>query len=181
MIGQDPLATLLEREQIKDAIARYARAVDRGDWPAVRAAYHPDAHDDHGGYKGGVDGLMDYLQRLLAGAVNGMHFLGNCVVDFAGPDLALAETYFISQRLRSPTPEDPGCEPGDAMCRMGWGRYVDRFERRGGEWRVAKRVVVMDAILSVVAKGGERGGAAAWGSRDANDPLIAMRREIFGE
>lgn len=176
----DVLQQLADKAAIKDAVARYARAVDRNDWVEVRAAYHADAHDDHGSYKGGVDGLLDYLQVLLSEAEGGMHMIGNCLVELAGPDLALAETYFISQRLRPPTEAETECGPTDRMCRLGWGRYIDRFERRGGEWRVAERIVAMDAIFSLVAHGGARSATTTWGTRDASDPLVAIRARLFG-
>lgn len=177
----DVLQELADKASIQDAIARYARAVDRGDWAGVRAAYHPDAHDDHGSYQGGVDGLINYLQVLLAGAEGGMHMIGNCLIELASPDLALAETYFISQRLRPPTEADPECGPRDRICRLGWGRYIDRFERRGGEWRVARRIVAMDAVFSLVALAGARSSGVTWGTRDGGDPLVAARAAMtFG-
>ena len=175
----EAMQQLAEKLVIQEAIVRYARAVDRADWSAVRAAYHPDAFDDHGSFKGCVDDLIDYLRSLLANSENGMHLLGNCMVELAGPDLALAETYFISQRLRMPE-ESEECGPDDRICRLGWGRYVDRFERRDGEWRVARRIVTMDAIFSVLARDAVRGGVISWGTRDDSDPLVRMQAEIFG-
>lgn len=179
-VTETALRELLDRNAIQDAMARYARAVDRSDWEGVRAAYHPDAYDDHGEFKGSVDDLIPYLQKLLT-VQGGMHFLGNCLIEFAGDDLAVVETYFVSQRLRPATDKDVDCGPGDAVCRFGWGRYCDRFERRDGEWRVARRLVVMDAIYSTVARGGGvRGGRAAWGTRDGGDPLHQLRSEVLG-
>lgn len=177
MSDAQAVARLIDREAIRDAMARYARAVDRGDWDGVRAAYHADGHDDHGGYKGGVDGLIVYLQRLLADATNGTHFLGNCLIEFADDDLAVVETYFISERLG---PADGGSET-DRRCRLGWGRYLDRFERRDGAWRVARRIVVMDAVFQVDALGGARGGASNWGTRGTQDPLADLRANLLGE
>ena len=173
------LAELADRIAIQDSIARYARAVDRSDWDGIRAEYHSDASDDHGEYKGDLDGLIAYLQELLGPSINGMHFLGNCLIEFIGEGVALVETYFISQRLRPPTTEDQGWASGDAICRLGWGRYIDRYELRDGVWKVAMRQVVMDAIFSTVAKGGgERKGRTAWGLRNQADPLFALRMQM---
>ena len=41
---------IIDREEIRDLMMRYARGVDRGDWETVRAVYHPDARDDHGDF-----------------------------------------------------------------------------------------------------------------------------------
>ena len=182
-MAEDPdtrLQRLLDRSAIHDALARYARAVDRGDWEALRAVYHRDAHDDHVDYRGGVSGLIAWLADRFAGADNSMHVLGNCLVEFAGPDLALVETYFTSIRLRAPLEQErDGLAPGDAICRQSCGRYVDRFERRDGEWRIAHRRVVLDARFTSVAKGGARDGGDYWGKRDGSDPLQLARADLF--
>lgn len=170
-----------DRIEISDAMCRYARGVDRGDWDALRSAYHFDAYDDHGEYKGGIDGLVEWLDLRFAGVDNSIHFLGNCLIEFAGPDVALVETYFASRRLRKPVAgerEDLG--PQDQLCRQAWGRYVDRFERRDGEWKVAHRVVVVDAAFTSVAEGGMRSAPLTWGMRDKTDALYAAKQALFG-
>ena len=55
------LDDLIDREQIRDVIYRYARGVDRRDYELVRSCYHPNATDDHGSYKGDVDGFITWL------------------------------------------------------------------------------------------------------------------------
>ena len=39
---------LLDKQQIHEALMRYARGVDRGDAALICSAYHPDAVDEHG-------------------------------------------------------------------------------------------------------------------------------------
>jgi hypothetical protein len=70
--------------------------------------------------------------------------------------------------------------PGDAICRESWGRYVDRFERREDEWRVARRVVTLEGSSASLAIGGIRNGAANWGRRDRSDPLYQAKAQILG-
>ena len=155
-----------EKLAIQEAVLRYARAVDRGDWHGVRSAYHPDAYDDHGEFKGSVDALIAWLEDRFAGIDNGMHFIGNCLVEMTGADSALTETYFISHRVQG---------SGDnATCRQGWGRYVDRFEKReDGVWRVARRTVVMDSIIELPVPGARTGGGVTvWGERGPGDFLL---------
>lgn len=175
------LQRLQDKDQIRDAICRYAQGVDRGDWELVRSGYHPDAFHAHGDYQGGVDGFIAWLQKRFDGVDNSMHFLGQSLMEFAGPDLALVETYFISRRLRPPTESERAkLYPGDAIARAGWGRYVDRFERREGQWRVAHRTVVIEALSSSVAHGGLRTqGPLTWGDRHGQDRLDTLRAELF--
>ena len=168
---------LADRAEIQDCLCLYARGVDRGDWAMVRSTYHPDAYDAHGDYKGGIDGLIEWLDRRFAGVDNSMHFLGNCLIEFVGPDHAFVETYFASRRLRVPTQAELArLGPGDAMVRESWGRYADCFERREGAWRVAHRIVVLEQGYSSVALAGVRvNPGLAWGRRDAADPSHAQR------
>lgn len=177
----DTLQRLADRAEIQDCLGRYARGVDRGDWELMRSTYHPDAYDAHGDYKGSVDGLMQWLDERFAGVDNSMHFLGNCLIEFAGPDHAFVETYFGSSRLRAPTEaERAGLQPNDMLCREAWGRYADRFERRDGQWRVAHRIVVIERSYTTVAIGGKRtSSSATWGRRDGSDPSYEQRREAF--
>lgn len=175
------LQKLLDKDAIRDAIARYARGVDRGDWDLVRSGYHADAHDWHGDYQGGVEGFIAWLEQRFAGVDNSVHFLGQSLIEFSGPDLALVETYFISRRLRALTEaEAGGRSPQDAMAREAWGRYVDRFERRAGEWRVAHRTVVLEAASSSIALGGRRMAAGCWSRRDGQDAVDLLHDDLFG-
>ncbi|MFT4066524.1 nuclear transport factor 2 family protein [Paraburkholderia sp.] len=174
------LQRLLDKEEIRESLCRYARGVDRGDWDLVRSTYHADAYDEHGDYVGGIDGFIEYLDRRFSDIDNSVHFLGNSLIEFSGPDVALVETYFVSRRLRPASEVDGSIAgPEDAIARELWGRYVDRFERRNAEWKVAHRTVVREAFSSAVALGGRRYGNHRWGRRDGQDRLYELRAEIF--
>ncbi len=180
MTENPTIKLLADRAEIYDVMCRYARGIDRGDDDLIRAAYHPGAYDDHVHYKGDVEGFIAATAKRMQGVDNSMHFLGNCLIEFAGPDLALVETCFVSSRTRAPEGDEAsGLAPNDAICRQQWGRYLDRFERRNGEWRVAKRLVVVDARFNTVAKAGARDGPLAWGTHDRSDPYYRVRAEIF--
>jgi 3-phenylpropionate/cinnamic acid dioxygenase small subunit len=181
-VQEQTIASLLEladRVAIQDAIYRYARAVDRSDWEGVRSAYHDDAYDDHGDYKGDVNGLIEWLIARFEGAENGMHFIGNCLIEFFQPNLALVETYFVSHRLRPATAAPGNTQADSAICRQGWGRYVDEFQRRAdGTWRVASRTVVLDSIITLDVPAATRAGPAAWGVRGHSDTYYLRRAEL---
>jgi hypothetical protein len=180
--NSERLERLADRAEIYDTMCRYARGVDRGDADIIRSAYHPDAWDDHVEYKGDVEGFIKWLDARLVPFVNSTHFLGNCLIEFAGPDLAFVETSYASRRLRVPVGEElNGLGPHDMILRQSWGRYLDRFERRDGEWRVARRVVIVDDRFSSVATGGARNTPSTWGYRSPSDPMYAFRAEVFAE
>ena len=61
------------------------------------------------------------------------------------------------------------------------GRYVDRFERRAGEWRVAARTVVYDWVrqtpLPAISDAELFGVRQPTGGRQPNDPLYELLRQ----
>ncbi|MGW4336516.1 nuclear transport factor 2 family protein [Rhodococcus koreensis] len=176
------LQRILDRQDIHDVLCRYARGVDRGDWELVRSTYHPDAYDDHVDYQGNIEGLLEWLDDRFAGVDNSMHFLGNSLVEQTAADYASVETYFVSSRLIPPTGAAAAhTSAGDALCRQAWGRYLDRFERRDGVWRVAYRRVVIDARFAAVAIDGIRTDGPYWGLRDTRDPLYAEHASLPGQ
>jgi hypothetical protein len=158
------IETLLARQEIADVLYRYARGIDRLDLDLVRSCYHPDAYDDHGTMKGTVDEFLAAAEGFLPRFAATMHFLGNMLIEVDG-DVARAETYAVAyHRLE----EDAGGK--DDI----WGiRYVDRFERRGGEWRIAHRVVAQEwRRVEPVPAGRPRGREpGVWGRRDGEDVL----------
>lgn len=134
----DDLELLLAERAIERVLHAYARGIDRLDLDLVRSCYWPDATDDHGGYTGGVDGFIEFVRGALARFERTNHFLGNRLVTVdLEQGMASAETYCVAyHRLRNAA----GVE-----CDMTAGlRYVDRFERRDGEWRIARRVCAYD-------------------------------------
>jgi len=175
----EALQRLLDKEEIYEAMCRYARGVDRGDWDLVRSTYHEDAYDSHGDYKGDINGLIAWLKILFKGVDNSMHFLGNCLIEFSNHNSALVETYFVSRRLRAPMGDEfRFSQSTDAISRDFWGRYVDHFERREGQWRVLHRTVVTEAKSDSLALGGVRIHPLVWGQRDTGDRLYEVRKEI---
>ena len=71
----DTLQSLIDKQEIRDCMARYARGVDRADWEAVRDTYHDDAYDDHGDYKGAV---LWHLKAAELGHAQAQSNLGVC-------------------------------------------------------------------------------------------------------
>jgi hypothetical protein len=126
------LQALIDRQAISDCLLRYTRGVDRVDEDLIRSAFFPDAIDYHPATSAGdiEDFLATWLPRQ-SGRHLAQHYITNQSIDLDG-DQAHVETYWLCvvKQLDS--------EAGDALG----GRYLDRFERREGEWRIAKRVVV---------------------------------------
>jgi hypothetical protein len=127
---------LLAKQEISDAMMRYCRGIDRHDEELIRGAYHDDAYDDHG-FGGGArawDMAKAYGQPSdVYKAAH--HFIGNLLIEVDG-DTAGSETYFVAtQRF-----EHDGTDYDFVIA----GRYVDRWERRDGPFRISRRTLVWD-------------------------------------
>ena len=157
------LGELLARASILDLLVRYARGVDRGDWALVRACYFEDAYDDHGLYRGGVDGLMRFLQQLSGKLVSTTHQLGNHLVEIDGGE-ARAETVCLCWYRRL---DRKGVERSVAHGI----RYLDQLQCRASRWGITHRTVVLD-WEHVFEAGPVSQIASSWqrGARGAADP-----------
>lgn len=134
-------AELRARVAIREVLARYARGVDRCDWDLVRGCYHPDAIDDHGVYRGDVEGFIAFFSAEVERWDSTTHHVLQSSIELQAEDVAWVETASIGHHLRS-TPEGGQ----DLITTV---RYVDRFERRDGDWRIAHRQVVMEWARTV--------------------------------
>jgi hypothetical protein len=158
------IEALIAHRQIADVIYRYARGIDRLDFDLVRACYHPDAYDDHGAFAGTVEDFITAAKTFLLRWTATQHFMGNMLIEIEG-DVARAETYAVAYHRR----EDAEGNGKDDIMGI---RYVDRFEKRQGEWRIAYRVVATEwRRVDAVAGARGRGEVGVWGRRDGDDVL----------
>ena len=140
MTDERAIAALLDKHAIQDVVLRYCRGVDRRDATLVRNCYWPDATDDHAGAFTGVrDELVDWVMRVVTRFSGTMHVIANHLVelDAADVDVASSEAYGIAYHWGEP-PDDPRRNFTTGF------RYLDRFERRDGEWRIAARSVALE-------------------------------------
>jgi len=125
----------LDRLDIVDCIARLARGEDRRNSELISSSYWPDADIDFGVFKGSFGQYIGWVVPGDPSLPVTQHFLGQTVVELDGND-ARAETYVISYHR-----VDTGEEHRDTAI---GGRYLDRMEKRQGEWRIAGRVMLYD-------------------------------------
>ena len=182
-------ARLEDRFRIEQVMRRWARGVDRRDWPLVKTVFHPGAIDDHGMYKGGIDGLVEWLDGRHQWITKSMHVLGNMTIDFAGPDLALCESYVVAYQQYDASPGadpshikaalGPGVEPSDLPIDVVMpARYVDEVTRRDGVWRIRDRVTVFEGRYFLAADDVALDPAWTVARRDSDDPLYVARRRL---
>lgn len=138
-MDQAKLNELIDREAIRDCLYRYCRGIDRGDEAALRSSYWPDATDQHGAYSGPVEGFIQMALGVFKTNPRNIHQVSNILIEFRGAADARVETYFNALQ------RGPG-QDGVVRQFLLAGRYCDAFEKRGDEWRVARRTVVYDWV-----------------------------------
>lgn len=132
------LATLVAKDAIRDLAARYMRGQDRLDHALQLSTFWPDSTTDYGIFKGSGPDFVAFAQALLAEHLANQHLIGQHLIEFdeTDPDRAYGEVYYYAfHRV---------IEDGAPTDMVISGRYVDRYERRGGEWRFAHRSEFVD-------------------------------------
>lgn len=141
------VAALADKQAITEIIYRYCRAIDRCDGDLLRSCFHADSTHDHGPFEGPSADFCKFALQLLAQVGATQHLVGNVLIEVTG-DTATSESYWTAyHRILADGPrENAGVLVSrgvDEDLFIG-GRYIDRFERRQGEWRIAHRFGVHD-------------------------------------
>jgi hypothetical protein len=128
---------LLAEREIKRVLMRYARAADRYDLDLMRSCYWPEGTDSHGAFYGNVDEFIAWVGTQIERFERTVHQLTNMFVEIdSSGDVARVESYVLAYHRFD--------EAGTTMDMLLGLRYVDRFECRDGEWRIAERVCTYD-------------------------------------
>ena len=161
---EDRLHQAADKLEIMDLSSNYMRGLDRLDGELERSVFWGDAFCSYGIYEGGPDGFVDYCQNALATHGSNHHFIGQINIDLDGNE-AFGEIYYQAfHRVKDAAGEDR-----DLFVS---GRYVDRYERRNGVWKIAYRSELVDWVR-------EEAAADSWfvgsqmivGGRKPDDPL----------
>jgi hypothetical protein len=132
------LAELDDMQAIRDQQLRYARALDWDDERLLAEVFWPDAEIDYGFFVGRGDEFVKVMIGVSReSGSRPWHAVSGQSVHLTGPASAEAECYFIGASTISDV-------TGDTEAQFIGGRYLDRFEKRGGDWRVARRVLICD-------------------------------------
>jgi hypothetical protein len=147
----------IDRMQILQLQAAYARGVDRVDRDLLRSVYWPEATDDHGQFNGAghdfADGLAERLPRTYASTT---HMLGQTYFHSLDDKRATTETNFYA------------CHAPANRAEAGFtfnGRYLDLLEKRQGVWKILRREVVFDQYAQV-----------AYGQSHMESQVVGQRR-----
>jgi hypothetical protein len=151
------LQRLEDVEAIRILLREIARGTDRFDGDLLAASIHADAVLDMGGASPMSGAAFAAALKPPAAPRPGrMHIITNERIEVDG-DGAASETYILS------------CQDvlvdGVRKTRLRAGRYLDRFARRGGAWKLSARTLVdewsrIDEVIEAVAPGRHTGAPA---------------------
>jgi len=130
------LQEMLDEFALRKLVHTYCRAVDRGDIATLRELYHRDAVDAHGAFStGAVDGFFEQLVasrpfiRMMAHNITTANFAIEV-------NTAEGEIYNIAVHTLAGKERDVDLIIG--------GRYLDKYEKRDGAWKLIERAIVTD-------------------------------------
>jgi hypothetical protein len=130
------LDTLIAKDQIRDLVLAYCRAIDRKDFDLLRQLYHPGAGDEHGSNPSGTaEEFFAILPPMMEVAETLQHNITNHYIKVDG-DYAEGEAYLVAHTVVRMNDQHYAFLQG--------ARYLDKYERRDGVWKFSHRRVVAD-------------------------------------
>lgn len=134
---EQQLQELLDKHAIADVLQRYSRTLDWLDDDGQAGCFWPDALIDYGFFTGTAADFIPVVMGIERASQRRWHFLSAPAIRFHSQDRASVECYGMATGIRE---ADDGTWSGGLYG----GRYLDEFERRGGQWRIARRKYIMD-------------------------------------
>lgn len=191
-MSEQQLSEVLDKYAISDVIMTYARAIDRLDEAMLRSVFHPDSQHAHGfigpssdptseSKPGEPKDFVAFAFEVLNTHTRTHHQLGNIFIELEGDD-AYTETYFTAyHRMRASNDPMAAANAYDTeMDLIVAGRYLDRFQKRDGVWKISHRTGLTDWMRteSPSTQGFSDIPADFTGHRSEQD-LVYRRRDVF--
>jgi len=133
---------LINRAEIYDVLMRYTHSMDRLDDEMLHSVFWPDAVVAFPSdvYQGDVKGFLNQflLPELHDRFSRTQHFVGNFRCELEG-DTAYVEAYLMANH-RGTADHWKWANKHVIL----WGRYVQRYERRDNEWKIAEHRLLLD-------------------------------------
>jgi 3-phenylpropionate/cinnamic acid dioxygenase small subunit len=136
-----PVRELTDRAAITDVLFTYARLVDERDFAAVAGVFTDDCLAEYGVRETEIlhsaAEVVAWLTGQLPEGTATSHHISNVQISLPGPDQAEATSYVHAWHRLPGAPVDP----------VILARYVDRFERTAGGWRIAHRRMLAHGLV----------------------------------
>jgi hypothetical protein len=137
-VGAGTLQRLLDEADCRALLMRYGPAVDWRDRAGIAALFWSDADVDLGVVKGKGAQMPDLLTRNAGASLRRCHITTSVDLSIDG-DSARAQSCAVTHAIS---------ESAGMTSHLFFGRYIDRLERRRGEWRIASRRYLLHGAVS---------------------------------
>lgn len=131
-------AELAEELQIRRVRAQWAFSRDQGDWEGFANCFHPDAQVSISWFTGPVSRFIELIKASDAvrqPEEHSKHWIGNSQARIHGERAVLETDIQILMREYI---------EGRLYDYVSWCRFVDRVEKRHGEWRIVEWSAIFD-------------------------------------
>jgi hypothetical protein len=182
----EALQALVDKQAIYDVVLRGCRGADRFDLDTITSVFHEGGlMHNVAGFNGTCEDLRAFLAPIRESFTGGpatYHMLGNHHVEIDG-DRAVAESYVMVHHWGPSTSDNPDGETAaqafaDNNYTAGT-RYIDKFERRSGEWRIVERWAMRDWTWAHRGRGAISPGAGDGppGKLSPDDMIYSITQE----
>jgi len=166
------LGTWLDTQAIRTTLANHTRGIDRSDAELLHRVYHDDAEVAYGFFDGPAHVFCTMMTDAPGGRTT-MHRTSNVWIKFAGDNQAVSESYaFVYSETQT--------EAGVTQALIG-GRYLDRHEKRNGQWKLNHRIYVLEWNVNLPGTGtadpGFTSALTSRGSKTREDPGAVLLSE----
>ena len=134
---EEKVQALLDKQAIAEVLQRYSRTLDWLDDEGQAGCFWPDAPIDYGFFTGSAADFVPVVMQIERASQRRWHFLSTPSIALHSADRASVECYGFATGIRE-------AEDGIWAGGLYGGRYLDEFEKRDGEWRIARRRYIMD-------------------------------------
>ena len=153
-----------DRLAIQDVLNLHCRGLDRLDRDTIQLCYWPEAEADYGSYNGSANVFAELVVGSLGEKYTlTRHTLANTLIAFSG-NIARSESSVTAAHLLTGAREEM----------LFYGRYLDKLEKRAGQWKILHRQVVLDWMKQLPVQAEDESDALAAMARGAHlgrDPL----------
>jgi len=129
-LADHEIEILLAKQSIYELACQYCRGLDRLDAELLRSVFFEDAFCEYGFYDGRPAEFIEFAIKALESHAANHHMIGNTLIEVEGNE-AYGEVYFRAYHKVMVESEFQ-----DLIIA---GRYIDRYERRDGVWKIAYR------------------------------------------
>jgi hypothetical protein len=138
------LQEMLDSHKIRKVLQNYCRGVDRRDQALLESVYWPDSVNDLGIWSGPGQEFASFVIAALNEAyASTLHCIQQSSIQVNG-SRAAADTYCTAFHRAE--------RDGVSSCDIALGRYVDLLEKRGDEWRILHRQLMMEDCRTITGE-----------------------------